>query len=94
MPYTSKYMLKAPLITMKILGNQFLSWCWLRHVLNNNFKHRFSEIMQSERRKKPIKNETDSVSTKGGRHSVACFLRTEKPPCVLVSEAVKILQNE
>lgn len=30
---TSKYMLKLPLIAMKILGNQFLSWCYLCHVL-------------------------------------------------------------
>lgn len=94
MPYTSKYMLKAPLITMKILGNQFLSWCWLRHVLNNNFKHRFFRDYAIREKKETNKNETDGVSTKGGRHSVACFLRTEKPPCVLVSEAVKILQNE
>lgn len=34
------------------------------------------------------------VITNWGRHSVACFRRTENPPWVLVSEAVKILQNE
>lgn len=32
--------------------------------------------------------------TSGGRHSVACFLRTENPPWVLVSDAVKTLQKE
>lgn len=32
--------------------------------------------------------------TKGGRHSSACRLSTENPPCVLVSEAVNVLQNE
>lgn len=32
--------------------------------------------------------------TNGGKHSLACLRRTENPPCVLVSEAVKILQNE
>lgn len=32
--------------------------------------------------------------TKGGRQSSACLLRTEKPPWVLVSEAVSVLQNE
>ena len=39
-------------------------------------------------------NQRDSSITKAGRHSVACFLRTEKPPWVLVSEAVKTLQKE
>jgi hypothetical protein len=32
--------------------------------------------------------------TKGGRQSSACLRRTEKPPWVLVSEAVSVLQNE
>lgn len=34
------------------------------------------------------------IITNGGRHSFACLRRTENPPCVLVSEAVKTLQNE
>lgn len=34
------------------------------------------------------------VLTRGGRHSSACLLRTENPPWVLVSEAVKVLQKE
>lgn len=32
--------------------------------------------------------------TSGGRHSSAWRRSTEKPPCVLVSEAVNVLQNE
>ena len=32
--------------------------------------------------------------TSGGRHSEACLRRTENPPWVLVSEAVKTLQKE
>jgi hypothetical protein len=32
--------------------------------------------------------------TSGGRQSSACLRRTEKPPWVLVSEAVSVLQNE
>jgi len=32
--------------------------------------------------------------SKGGRQSSACLRSTEKPPCVLVSEAVSVLQNE
>jgi len=32
--------------------------------------------------------------TNGGRQSSACLRRTEKPPWVLVSEAVSVLQNE
>lgn len=32
--------------------------------------------------------------TNGGRQSSACLRRTEKPPWVLVSEAVRVLQNE
>lgn len=32
--------------------------------------------------------------TKGGRQSSACLRSTENPPCVLVSEAVSVLQNE
>ena len=31
--------------------------------------------------------------TNGGRQSSACFLRTENPPWVLVSEAVRIFMN-
>ena len=33
------------------------------------------------------------IFTKGGRQSSACFLSTENPPCVLVSEAVSIFVN-
>lgn len=33
-------------------------------------------------------------NTIGGKQSLACFRRTENPPWVLVSEAVKILQKE
>lgn len=32
--------------------------------------------------------------TSGGRQSSACLLRTENPPWVLVSDAVRVLQNE
>lgn len=32
--------------------------------------------------------------TKAGRQSSACLRSTENPPCVLVSEAVSVLQNE
>lgn len=32
--------------------------------------------------------------TSGGRHSSACRRSTENPPCVLVSEAVSVLQKE
>jgi hypothetical protein len=32
--------------------------------------------------------------TRGGRHSSACRRSTEKPPCVLVSEAVSVLQKD
>jgi hypothetical protein len=35
-----------------------------------------------------------SILTSGGRHSSAWRRSTEKPPCVLVSEAVNVLQNE
>ena len=34
------------------------------------------------------------VITKAGKHSVACLRRTENPPCVLVSDAVRIFTNE
>ena len=34
------------------------------------------------------------VLTRGGRHSSACLLRTENPPWVLVSDAVRVLQKE
>lgn len=37
---------------------------------------------------------TVTINTRGGRHSFACLRRTEKPPWVLVSEAVKTLQKE
>lgn len=46
--------------------------------------------------KRPLsaKRRNKGQLTSGGRHSVACRLRTENPPWVLVSEAVRILQNE
>jgi len=58
-------------------------------------KTQFSEIREPLRdsKKKYNKNKRDCV-TNAGRHSVACFLRTENPPWVLVSEAVKTLQKE
>lgn len=42
---------------------------------------------------KSIRTQEASL-TKGGRQSSACLRRTENPPCVLVSEAVSVLQNE
>lgn len=36
----------------------------------------------------------ESTQTRGGRHSSACRRSTEKPPCVLVSEAVSVLQKD
>lgn len=32
--------------------------------------------------------------TKGGRHSSACRLSTENPQCLLVTDAVSVLQKE
>ena len=56
----------------------------------------FPNITKATCRSKLRRDSIDETSslTKAGRHSVACFLRTEKPPWVLVSEAVKTLQNE
>lgn len=34
------------------------------------------------------------ILTRGGKHLQACGLRTENPPCGLVSEAVSFLTNE
>jgi hypothetical protein len=45
------------------------------------------------RRKKP-RLVLHTQITSGGRHSEACLRRTENPPWVLVSEAVKTLQKE
>lgn len=41
-------------------------------------------------------NKTNASSnlTSGGRQSSACLRRTEKPPWVLVSDAVRVLQKE
>ena len=40
------------------------------------------------------KMENKKKLTNGGRHSSACRFNTENPPCVLVSDAVSILQKE
>jgi hypothetical protein len=39
-------------------------------------------------------SQRSSKLTSGGRHSSAWRRSTEKPPCVLVSEAVNVLQKE
>lgn len=36
----------------------------------------------------------EQILTRGGKHLRACGLRTENPPCVLVSEAVSVLTKE
>ena len=41
-----------------------------------------------------LEEKKESEITNVGRHSFAFFLSTEKPPWVLMSEAVKTLQKE
>lgn len=49
----------------------------------------------SERKKMGVQQQRMIyILTNGGKQSSACLLNTEKPPCVLVSEAVRVLQNE
>ena len=60
---------------------------------NPNIVFQNKTIWKRTQTRNSTKNKTDHI-TNAGRHSMACFLRTEKPPWVLVSEAVKTLLNE
>lgn len=70
------------------------SWqggCWVMSCeKKNNKKNSSSEKIPSPSKPKLCIREL----TSGGRHSSACLRRTEKPPWVLVSEAVSVLQKE
>lgn len=96
---TTKNVSKMPFIPMQISCDQFLPWWLLSHVLNETRDLRNYSVQIT------TKDFRDQVSlttfkkikkllTSGGRQSSACLRRTEKPPWVLVSEAVSVLQNE
>lgn len=94
---TSEYVFESPFESMEILGGQLLSRRLLWHILtrkeNQNYKHR--NLTAEKTRVQPQNHIAKSTKlTSGGRQSLACLRRTEKPPWVLVSEAVNILQNE
>lgn len=91
---TSKYMFKVPLGAMKVFSDQFLCRSLLVHVLT---KVTAKELMhQFVKRRQTVAYiwQDQLIFTRDGRHSLACFLRTENPPWVLVSDAVKTLQKE
>ena len=95
---------ESPLVGVQILGHQLLGRWLLWHVLSTNTKHQTGEDSPNlSKRKKQTKQARGSKRkrvkkkqkpTSGGRHSSACRLNTENPPCVLVSDAVSVLQNE
>lgn len=89
---TSENVAESPFITMQILGYQLLGRRLLGHVLSKN-QHKVYSVDWSEAKRKEIISK-DRKQTSGGRHSSACLLNTEKPPWVLVSEAVRVLQKE
>jgi hypothetical protein len=60
----------------------------IRSVKNSRKPHMI------EQNKFPQSSSVESTHTRGGRHSSAWRRSTEKPPCVLVSEAVSVLQND
>ena len=85
---TSEYMLKPPFKPMKISSHKLLSRSSLSHVLKR--------IQWSERKGAKLRLffVWRKLFTKAGKHSVACLRRTENPPWVLVSDAVRIFTNE
>lgn len=91
---TSIYMPKLPLYSMKVFCNELLRWPLLFVVLtsiqkfpNKTYNKKVKPLL--------IKNEENLQRnpTRGAKQSSAALLGTEKPPWVLVSEAVKVLQN-
>lgn len=75
--------------------NSCVGVAWVISYQNINSKQHMCKAFNQplELQYEPSKHKI-RVITNWGRHSVACFRRTENPPWVLVSEAVKILQNE
>ena len=97
---TSEDVLKAPFHTMKILGHKLL-----RGKLGSSYpdqvaKTKIITLLHKQRMPTAITMETSSSQrssklTSGGRHSSAWRRSTdEKLTCLLVSEAVNVLQNE
>lgn len=87
-------MFESPFKAMEIFGSQLLCWGWLRHVLMREGNTATDLTYHLNNRKYQTAREGEMELTSGGRHSVACLRRTENPPWVLVSEAVRILLKD
>lgn len=57
-------------------------------------KAKITTTAKATNSKHTTSSQRSSKLTSGGRHSSAWRRSTEKPPCVLVSEAVNVLQKE
>lgn len=63
---------------------------WTKHEnyrVKDNWRQSWTSVSNDFQNEKKL-------LTSGGKQSSACLRRTEKPPWVLVSEAVSVLQNE
>jgi len=90
--HTPVDVLEPPFRSMQVLGDELLGGGRHRHILFV-FNNKQSQWII---RYRTIRCTQDMwiVRTSGGRHSFACRRRTEKPPWVLVSDGVRILQKE
>jgi hypothetical protein len=99
---TSEYVAKAPFGTMQILGHKLLCWRLTAHILTMKPKQRSSlplkqqlaNVQRQQQQHHQVSKSRLRKLTSCGRHSSAWRRSTEKPPCVLVSEAVNVLQKE
>ncbi len=103
---TSIDMSELPLYTMYILCYQLLTR-WIHSVVlqqadikrmlitKSNSLHLYFQMKSSREESLAACSRCEVyIFTSSGRHSSAALLGTENPPCVLVSLAVNVLQNE
>jgi hypothetical protein len=96
---TSIDMAEPPLCSMQILGNKLLGRPDLLVVLRWNKMGKWLDLRYKPwdqgiiSRAKWLKIKCANIITSGGKQSSAARRGTENPPCVLVSEAVSVLQN-
>lgn len=87
---------KLPLNVMEIPCNKFLSRWLLGEILNEIEKQKLSQhsSLQTWKRNNNKKDQSlEGETTSGGKTFSAARRGTEKPPCVLVSLAVNVLQK-
>jgi hypothetical protein len=91
--HTSIDMSELPLGTVQILGHELLRRPLQAVVLHKPNQTESSATKQATPNHHKMSPPQEQDRTSGGKQSSAARRGTEKPPCVLVSEAVSVLQN-